>query len=182
MSVQKSGRRGKSFNSFSEECSSLYGNLDRENKINSYLKKSTRRDARHFQELKNITDSYMIETIFTGKESERNDVATFRYGQNWQKKIEELVESKLKSMLGRFFEKTLVKMLKEHKESLEIYFKSHMEQIEAKLAKTEEGYIEMIKGYDAFLNVVESVKEKSKRAAKGVNNLQIEQTIKKMNE
>lgn len=32
----------------------------------------------------------------------------------------------------------------------------------------------MIKGYDAFLNVVDSVKEKSKRATKGVNSLQIE--------
>ena len=65
---------------------------------------------------------------------------------------------------------------------LELFYQSKLTQLEHKIEHVEGGYADMVKNYDSFLKIVDTIVEKNKRIDRLASKYELEQQIKNVNQ
>lgn len=100
-------------------------------------------------------------------------------GDSLERKIEQILERKLRKMVEGCVEGYFSKFMEEQKEHLKSLWSANERDIQHKISKIENGYDNILQTYDNFLNIVEKIKDKSLKADKYIKKADFQTAIKK---
>ena len=99
--------------------------------------------------------------------------------ENLERRVEQILERKIKKMVEGCVENYLTKFMEEQKEYLKNLWSANERDIQSKMGKIENGYDNILHTYDNFLNIVEKIKDKSLKADKYTKKTDFQTAMKK---
>lgn len=100
-------------------------------------------------------------------------------GENLERRIEMVLERKIKKIVEGCVEGYLTKFMEEQKDYLKGLWSANERDIQLKMGKIESGYDNILQTYDNFLNIVEKIKDKSLKADKYTKKSDFQSAMKK---